>query len=87
VKPLDPKVVPLGRRVRGRPRRARRAPLGVPVAILEPNSVLGLTNKLLSPFAERAYVAFPETERFLRPSVIRRLGVPLRKAFTRAPFV
>jgi UDP-N-acetylglucosamine--N-acetylmuramyl-(pentapeptide) pyrophosphoryl-undecaprenol N-acetylglucosamine transferase len=54
---------------------------GVPVALLEPNSVLGLSNRLLTPFAERAYVAFPEAERFLRPSIIRRSGVPLRKAF------
>jgi UDP-N-acetylglucosamine--N-acetylmuramyl-(pentapeptide) pyrophosphoryl-undecaprenol N-acetylglucosamine transferase len=59
---------------------------GVPVALLEPNSVLGLSNRLLTPFAERAYVAFPETERFLRPSTIRRLGVPLRKAFSPAPY-
>jgi UDP-N-acetylglucosamine--N-acetylmuramyl-(pentapeptide) pyrophosphoryl-undecaprenol N-acetylglucosamine transferase len=55
---------------------------GVPVALLEPNSVLGLSNRLLTPFAERAYVAFPETERFLRPSIVRRLGVPLRRAFS-----
>ncbi len=54
---------------------------GVPVALLEPNSVLGLSNRLLTPFAERAYVAFPETERYLRPSTVRRAGVPLRRAF------
>lgn len=54
---------------------------GVPVALLEPNSVLGLSNRLLTPFAERAYVNFPETERYLRPSTVRRLGVPLRRAF------
>lgn len=54
---------------------------GVPVTMLEPNSVLGLANRLLSPFAARAYVAFPEAERFLRPSVVRRSGVPLRRAF------
>lgn len=57
---------------------------GVPVALLEPNSVLGLSNRLLTPFAERAYVAFPEAERFLRPSIVRRSGVPLRKAFARS---
>jgi UDP-N-acetylglucosamine--N-acetylmuramyl-(pentapeptide) pyrophosphoryl-undecaprenol N-acetylglucosamine transferase len=55
---------------------------GVPVALLEPNSVLGLSNRLLTPFAERAYVAFPEAERYLRPSAVRRVGVPLRRAFT-----
>ncbi len=61
--------------------------LGVSVAILEPNSVLGLTNKLLSPLAVRAYTAFPETERFLRPRIIRRKGVPLRRAFAATPYV
>jgi UDP-N-acetylglucosamine--N-acetylmuramyl-(pentapeptide) pyrophosphoryl-undecaprenol N-acetylglucosamine transferase len=55
---------------------------GVPVALLEPNSVLGLSNRLLTPFAERAYVAFPEAERHLRPGTARRCGVPLRRAFT-----
>jgi UDP-N-acetylglucosamine--N-acetylmuramyl-(pentapeptide) pyrophosphoryl-undecaprenol N-acetylglucosamine transferase len=59
---------------------------GVPVALLEPNSVLGLSNRLLTPFAERAYVAFPEAERYLRPSTVRALGVPLRRAFARAPY-
>ncbi|MFT3771156.1 MAG: glycosyltransferase [Minicystis sp.] len=59
---------------------------GVPVALLEPNSVLGLSNRLLTPFAERAYVAFPEAERFLRPSTVRRLGVPLRRAFEPAEY-
>lgn len=60
--------------------------LGVPVTLLEPNSVLGLANKLLSPIAVRAYTAFPEAERSLRPSVVRREGVPLRRAFGRAPY-
>jgi UDP-N-acetylglucosamine--N-acetylmuramyl-(pentapeptide) pyrophosphoryl-undecaprenol N-acetylglucosamine transferase len=61
--------------------------LGVPVALLEPNSVLGLSNKLLTPFAERAYVAFPEVERQLRPSVVMRSGVPLRRRFEPVPYV
>lgn len=60
--------------------------LGVPVTLLEPNSVLGLANKLLAPFAVRAYTAFPEAERQLRPSVVRREGVPLRRAFDRATY-
>ena len=37
--------------------------MGVPLAVLEPNSVLGLTNKLLAPFARRAYVAFGDVDR------------------------
>lgn len=86
VKKLAPSVaLSVGGYAGGPVALAARA-LGVPVAILEPNSVLGLTNKLLSPLAVRAYTAFPETERFLRPSVVRRLGVPLRRAFAQAPY-
>lgn len=55
---------------------------GVPVAILEPNGVLGLTNRWLRPFAKRAYVAFPEVERQFADAVVSRTGVPLRRAFT-----
>jgi UDP-N-acetylglucosamine--N-acetylmuramyl-(pentapeptide) pyrophosphoryl-undecaprenol N-acetylglucosamine transferase len=58
--------------------------LGVPLAILEPNSTLGFANRLLSPLAKRAYTAFPEVERFFRQSVVLRAGVPLRSAFVRA---
>jgi UDP-N-acetylglucosamine--N-acetylmuramyl-(pentapeptide) pyrophosphoryl-undecaprenol N-acetylglucosamine transferase len=60
--------------------------LGVPVALLEPNSVLGLSNRLLTPLVARAYTAFPEVDAALRPSVIRRAGVPLRGAFSRRPY-
>lgn len=60
--------------------------LGVPVALLEPNSVLGLSNRLLAPVVVRAYTAFPEAERYLRPSIVRRAGVPLRSAFKRAAY-
>ncbi len=60
--------------------------LGVAVGILEPNSVMGLSNRLLSPFAVRAYTAFPEVDRYFRPSIVRRFGVPLRRAFTPAAY-
>ncbi len=60
--------------------------LGVPVTLLEPNSVVGLSNKLLAPFVVRAYTAFAGAERSLRPSVVRRNGVPLRTAFERVDY-
>lgn len=60
--------------------------LGVPVALLEPNSVLGLSNRLLTPLVKRAYTAFPEVERQLRDDVIVRAGVPLRGAFAPMPY-
>ena len=60
--------------------------VGVPVAVLEPNGVLGLTNRWLRPFAKRAYVAFPEVEREFSPNVVSRTGVPLRRAFAPAEY-
>lgn len=53
----------------------------VPLAILEPNSVLGLTNRLLAPFAKRAYLAWSETRRHFKGDKARLYGVPLRPGF------
>lgn len=55
--------------------------MGVPLAILEPNSTLGLTNKLLAPLARRAYVAFGDLDRRFGPDIGARYGVPLRRSF------
>lgn len=57
----------------------------VPLAVLEPNSVLGLANRLLAPFAARAYVAWHETAKKFRADKARVLGVPLRPGFEPAP--
>jgi len=78
-------VLSLGGYAGGPVTLAARA-LGVPIAILEPNSVLGLSNRLLVPLVDRAYIAFPETACGLRPSTVRRYGVPLRRAFARAHY-
>lgn len=56
--------------------------LGLPVALLEPNSVIGLANRLIAPLVLRAYTAFELTEGAFAPSVVRPLGVPIRAAFT-----
>jgi UDP-N-acetylglucosamine--N-acetylmuramyl-(pentapeptide) pyrophosphoryl-undecaprenol N-acetylglucosamine transferase len=53
----------------------------VPLAILEPNCTLGLANRLLAPFAQRAYVAWAETARHFRGDKARIVGVPLRPGF------
>jgi len=60
--------------------------LGVRVAVLEPNSVVGLANRLLAPFARRAYVAWPDAATRFRPSARRVLGVPLRSGFRPQPY-
>lgn len=60
--------------------------MGIPVALLEPNSVAGLANLLIAPFVQRAYIAFDLVERHFSPSAVRRLGVPLRNGFQPAPY-
>lgn len=53
----------------------------VPLAILEPNSTLGLTNRVLAPFAKRAYLAWSESARHFGKEKVRLYGVPLRSGF------
>jgi UDP-N-acetylglucosamine--N-acetylmuramyl-(pentapeptide) pyrophosphoryl-undecaprenol N-acetylglucosamine transferase len=60
--------------------------MGVPLAILEPNGVLGLSNKLLVPVIDRAYTGFGDLDRRLRGDVARAFGVPLRRAFERSTY-
>ena len=55
--------------------------LGVPVAVLESNSTVGLANRLLAPFARRAFLAWEEAEPSFRARTVRRFGVPLRAGF------
>jgi UDP-N-acetylglucosamine--N-acetylmuramyl-(pentapeptide) pyrophosphoryl-undecaprenol N-acetylglucosamine transferase len=55
--------------------------LGVPVAIIEPNSVMGLSNRLLAPVALRIYLAFEEARPRFARGKIRVSGVPLRAGF------
>jgi UDP-N-acetylglucosamine--N-acetylmuramyl-(pentapeptide) pyrophosphoryl-undecaprenol N-acetylglucosamine transferase len=59
---------------------------GVSVAVLEPNRVVGLTNRLLAPFAKRAYVAWDEAATRFRSSARRTYGVPLRRGFAPSPY-
>ncbi len=55
---------------------------GIPLAILEPNAVLGLTNRVLSPFAARAYTAFGELHRRFGHRRGLKTGVPLRRSIS-----
>ncbi len=59
--------------------------LGLPVALMEPNSVIGLANWLSIPLVERAYTAFEMTERHFPPGVVLRTGVPMRPGFLPVP--
>lgn len=53
--------------------------LRIPMAVLEPNAVPGFTNRVLAPFAARAYVAWPSAGRRFKSA--RALGVPVRAGF------
>lgn len=59
--------------------------LGLPVALMEPNSVIGLANWLAAPFVQRAYTAFEITDAHFAPSLVMRSGVPLRPGFEPVP--
>ncbi len=52
--------------------------LGLPTAIVEPNAVPGLTNRLLSRVASRAFVAFDTAAKAFPPARVLKTGLPLR---------
>ncbi len=60
--------------------------LGVPLAILEPNSVFGFTNRVLAPLAKRVFFAFGNLDKKLKSGVALRSGVPLRDNFQQSPY-
>lgn len=56
--------------------------LRIPRAILEPNAIPGFTNRMLSHFVTRIFIAFPETVSFFgdrKMSKVRLTGTPVRK--------
>jgi UDP-N-acetylglucosamine--N-acetylmuramyl-(pentapeptide) pyrophosphoryl-undecaprenol N-acetylglucosamine transferase len=57
------------------------AMLGIPVTIVEPNSVMGLSNKVVAPLARRLYLAFDEARPAFFSREVRLSGVPLRDGF------
>jgi UDP-N-acetylglucosamine--N-acetylmuramyl-(pentapeptide) pyrophosphoryl-undecaprenol N-acetylglucosamine transferase len=55
--------------------------LGVPLALMEPNAEIGLANRLIAPFVQRAYIAFPESQRYFKRDITLQTGVPIRAGF------
>lgn len=55
--------------------------LGIPVGMMEPNSVIGLANRLAAPLVSRAYTTFPEVERHFAKGKVLRTGVAIRRGF------
>jgi UDP-N-acetylglucosamine--N-acetylmuramyl-(pentapeptide) pyrophosphoryl-undecaprenol N-acetylglucosamine transferase len=60
--------------------------LGLPLALMEPNAVIGLANRLIAPLVTRAYTAFPEVERQFAKRALLRSGVPIRAGFAARPY-
>lgn len=58
--------------------------MGKPVAIIEPNAVPGLSNRMLSKIASRIFLAFPEAEKYFSHKKCVMSGNPLRKALLEA---
>lgn len=54
---------------------------GRPTALLEQNAYVGMTNRILARFVDRAYVAFEQTERVFGASKSRLTGNPVRQQF------
>ncbi len=58
----------------------------VPVLLIEPNSVMGLANRLIAPLVQRGYTAFAGAERHFRAGRVLRTGVPIRAGFEPSPY-
>ncbi|HLJ44745.1 MAG TPA: undecaprenyldiphospho-muramoylpentapeptide beta-N-acetylglucosaminyltransferase [Bryobacteraceae bacterium] len=57
----------------------------VPVVIMEPNAIPGLTNRLMGRTAEKVLLNFPDTERFFRRDRCEMIGLPVRHDFFDLP--
>lgn len=60
------------------------AVLGVPTAVLEQNATLGLTNRLLSRWIDRAFVSYESLLSVFPPDVARVTGNPLKPSIINA---
>ncbi len=54
----------------------------IPRAILEPNSIPGLTNRLLARFTNRIFISFSETASFFPRGKVLVTGTPVRQSLT-----
>lgn len=56
---------------------------GVPLALLEPNAMPGLANRWAGPFADWAFVGFPQAARSFQSGKCEVIGIPVREEFFR----
>lgn len=58
--------------------------LGIPTVLLEQNMYVGLTNRLLSPIVQRAYLTYKETSVYFKENCALVCGNPIRRSFVEA---
>ena len=58
---------------------------GVPVVVMEPNAVPGVTNRWIARWVRRALISFEETARFFPPDRTELTGLPVREEFFSVP--
>jgi UDP-N-acetylglucosamine--N-acetylmuramyl-(pentapeptide) pyrophosphoryl-undecaprenol N-acetylglucosamine transferase len=59
---------------------------GIPLALLEPNAVMGFANRAIAPWVSRAYTSFEAVERHFASGIVCRSGVPIREGFSPSPW-
>ncbi len=58
---------------------------GVPVVVMEPNAVPGLTNRWIAKWVKRALINFEETAQFFPAGRTEQTGLPVREEFFHLP--
>lgn len=58
---------------------------GVPLVVMEPNAVPGVTNRWIAPWVRRALISFEETRRFFPNDRTELTGLPVRQEFFSVP--
>ena len=58
---------------------------GVPLVVMEPNAVPGVTNRWIGRWVRRALIAFGETSRYFPEGRTELTGLPVREEFFRIP--
>jgi len=56
---------------------------GIPVVVMEPNAIPGITNRRIARFVARALVSFPETAAYFPQAATELTGLPVREEFFR----
>jgi UDP-N-acetylglucosamine--N-acetylmuramyl-(pentapeptide) pyrophosphoryl-undecaprenol N-acetylglucosamine transferase len=55
--------------------------LRIPIVLMEPNAMPGMTNRRMARFARRALLSFPEASPYFDPAKVSMTGLPVRAEF------